>query len=231
MPGPPPSGWRPPAASALSRSIDGGFAVFVDFLFRDPDRIAVEVRIGEQPRGRAGVVDDVEPELAVVVADARAAPDDLLEFAHRADDAREHDVLAGRRINAGRQQLRRREDHRRLRFDVLEAAEVAAPDVPFVRRHAADVIGILRHEVGVEIAQRRAHFAGVFLIDAEDDRLGEAVRLLQEVGEVAGDRLGARAQGDDALEVLGLIFVVGDRAPVAVEFVLARPPAGGVPLA
>ena len=47
---------------------------------------------------------------------------------------------------------------------------------------------------------------------------------------MAGDGLGAGAQGHDALEVLGLVFLVGDRAAVAVEVVRARPPAGGVPL-
>ena len=47
---------------------------------------------------------------------------------------------------------------------------------------------------------------------------------------MAGDGLGAGAQRDDALEVLGLVLVVGDLAAVAVELVLARAPAGGVPL-
>ena len=56
-------------------------------------RIAVEVGIGEQAGGRAGVVEDVEVELAVVVPDARAAADDLLELGHRVDDPRQHDVL------------------------------------------------------------------------------------------------------------------------------------------
>ena len=73
-----------------------------------------KVGIGKHARGRAGVIDDVEPELAVVVAQARAAADDLLELAHGPDDAGQHDVLAGRRINTGRQQLRGREDDGRL---------------------------------------------------------------------------------------------------------------------
>ena len=76
----------------------------------------------------------------------------------------------------------------------------------------------------------RAHLAGVLLVDAEDDGLGEAVGLLQELGEVPGDRLGARAQRHDPLEVLGLVLVVGDRPAVAVQLVLARAPAGRVPL-
>ena len=93
---------------------DGGDVPLpVDLLFGDPHRIVVEGRIGKEPRGGAGVVENVEPELAVVIPDAGPAPDDLLELAHRADDAREHDVLASRRIDAGREQLRCREDRRR----------------------------------------------------------------------------------------------------------------------
>ena len=107
---------------------------------------------------------------------------------------------------------------------------MAAADVAFVGGDAADIIGILRDEVGVEIDQRLAHLAGVFLIDAKDDGLGEAVGLLEEIGEVPGDGLRAGAKRDDALEILGLVFIVRDLPAVAVEFVLARPPAGGIPL-
>ena len=90
--------------------------------------------------------------------------------------------------------------------------------------------GRLRHEVGVQVVEGGAHFGGVFLVHAEDDGLGEAVGLLQEIGQVAGDGLGAGAQGDDALEVGGGVYLVGNCAAVAVEVVLARAPAGGIPL-
>ena len=53
--------------------------------------------------------------------------------------------------------------------------EVAAADVAFVGGDAADIVGILRDEVGIEIAQSLPHLVGVFLIDAEHDRLGEAI--------------------------------------------------------
>ncbi len=46
---------------------------------------------------------------------------------------------------------------------------------------------------------------------------------------MSGDGLGAGTQRDDALEVPGLVLVVGNRPAVAVEVVLARPPARGVP--
>ena len=76
-----------------------------NLLLGDLGRVAVEIGVGEHPGGGAGVVDDVEPQLAVVVADTGAATDDLLELGHGADDAGKHDVLAGRRINPGGEEL------------------------------------------------------------------------------------------------------------------------------
>ena len=87
---------------------------------------------------------------------------------------------------------------------------------------AADVVGVLLDQVGVQVVERLAHLVGVLLVHAEDDGLGEAVGLLEELGQVAGDGLGARPQGDHALEVLGVVLVVGDLAAVAVQLVLAR---------
>ncbi len=164
----------------------------------------------------------------MVVAHAGAAPDDLLELGHRADHAREDDVLAGRGVHAGGEELGGGEDGGRERFRVLEAAEVAAPDVALVGGDTADVVGVLAGEVAVEVGQRAAHLVGVRLIDAEDDRLGEAVGLLEEAGQVAGDRLGAGAQGDDPLEVLGVVLLVGDGLTEAVELTPGGAPAGGV---
>ena len=40
----------------------------------------------------------------------------------------------------------------------------------------------------------------MFLIDTEDDGLGEAVGALEELGEMAGDGFGALFKGDNALE-------------------------------
>ena len=120
---------RQPPVSSVCDLVDG-FARLGHLLLGHERRLAVEVRVGEQARGGAGVVEDVEEELAVVVAHPRAAADDLLELGHRADHAREHDVLAGRGIDAGREQLRGGEDHRRHRLQVLKLAEVALPMLP-----------------------------------------------------------------------------------------------------
>jgi hypothetical protein len=85
-------------------------------------------------------------------------------------------------------------------------------------------------EVGIQIVERGAHFRGVLLVHAENDALGEAVGLFQEIGQVAGNGLRAGAQGDAPLKVAGGIDLVGDRPAVAVEVIFAGAPAGGIPL-
>ena len=53
-----------------------------------------------------------------------------------------------------------------------------AADLALVGRDAADVVRVVLHEVGIAVAERAAHLVGVLLVDAEDDRLGEAVVAL-----------------------------------------------------
>ena len=117
-----------------------GFAGLSHLLLGHESRLAIEVRVGKEPRGRTSVVENVEEELAVIVAHAGPAADDLLELRHRADDAREHDILAGRSIDAGGEQLRSRQDHRRHGFEVLKLAEVPTADAALVGRDAADIV-------------------------------------------------------------------------------------------
>src|SRR5438093_786036 len=69
-----------------------GAAVVRELLFGNPRWVAVECSISEQPCCRTGVVDDVEPQLPVVISNACPTADDLLELRHRADDTGEHDV-------------------------------------------------------------------------------------------------------------------------------------------
>ena len=107
---------------------------------------------------------------------------------------------------------------------------MASTDVSFIGGHAANVIGKLLHEIGIQIVERRFHFKRMFLIHAEDDGLGKAVGFLEEVCQMPRNRQGTRAQGNHALEVFGLVFVVGNLAPIAVNFVFARSPARCVPL-
>src|ERR1700683_2410816 len=70
----------------------------------------------------------------------------------------------------------------------------------------------------------------MFLVHAKNDRLGEAVGRLEELGQVMRNRFRARAQRNHLLKILGLIFVVGNCAAEPVKFIPAWSPAGGVPL-
>src|SRR5437899_12996490 len=83
----------------------GCLASSVDLLLTDERRVAVEVGVCEPLRRRTGVIDDVEPKLAVVVAHPCSAPDDLFKLRQRADDTGDHDVLTSRGIDTGRKQL------------------------------------------------------------------------------------------------------------------------------
>ena len=204
------------------------FAVHL-FLCLD-GRVAIEVGVGEQASGGTGVVEDVEEQLAVVVPHAGAAPDDLFELDHGVDHAHQDDVLAGGRVHSGGEHLRSGQDDGSLAFQILEVAEVAAADVALVRRDPANVIRVLLDQVGVEIHQRLAHVGRVLLVHAEDDGFGEPVGLAQELRQVLRDALGAGAEGDTFFEIVGVVLLIRDVAPVAVEFALARPPARRVPL-
>ena len=103
-----------------------------------------------------------------------------LELAHRADNAGQNDVLAGRDVHAGGEELGGGQDHRRLRLDILKPAQMAAADLPFVGGDAADIVRVLLHKVGVEVSQSAAHFVGVLLIDAEHQGLGRGGRGRQQ---------------------------------------------------
>ena len=89
-----------------------------------------------------------------------------------------------------------------VRLQFHEAVEVPAADLAFIGDDAGDVVGVLFDEVGVEVVQGLAHLLGVLLVNAEDDGLAVAVGLLQEVGQVAGDGLGAGFESDDPFKVL-----------------------------
>ena len=110
-----------------------------------------------------------------------------------------------------------------FRFRVDEVAElglalgVAAGD-------AHDVAVVLGDQIGVLVDERLAHPRRVFLIDAEDDGLLEAVAaLLEELGDLLGDQLGAVVEHQRAVEVLGVVDAVLDLLALAVELALLGP--------
>ncbi len=195
------------------------------------DRIAVKIVVGEQPRGAPGVIEDREPELAVVRPHARAAPNDLLELDHGVHHPRDGDVPARRDIDARGQELRGRHDDRRGALDVLELAQVPAPDVALVSYHANHVVGMLADEIRAEVVDLRAHLVRVLLVHTEHDGLGKPIGPGEEIDDASRDGSRSGAQGDDPLEIRGEILLVGDRVPVAVALVLRRAPAGGVNVA
>ena len=173
--------------------------------------------------GRAPKINQREIELLRVLVDAGAAPDDLLELRHRADGAVEHDQAAGLGVHAGGEQPRGRDEHGIFRFRVDEVAElrlalaVAASD-------AHDIAVILVAQVLVLVDQGLPHPRGMFLIDAEDDGLLEAVAaLLQEIGDLLGNQLGAVVDDERAVEILRVVDAVFDLLAVAVE---SRPVSG-----
>ena len=177
--------------------------------------------------GGAGEVDDAEVGLAVRGVEPGAAPDDLLELRTPADDPRQHDVLHHLRIDPGGQQLRGGEDDRRAAVHVLEVRQMQFADLAFVTRDTADIVLVVRQgrDVAVEVVQLLAHLGRVVLIDAEHDRLGETVRALQVARQVRRYCLGARAQRDHPLEILGLVLAVRNLPAMAVELPLRWPPA------
>ena len=97
------------------------FACRIHFLDGRQGRLSIEVGIGKEASGAAGVVEDVEIELAVIILDAGAASDDLFEFGHGIDDAGDDDVLAGLNVDACGQKLRGGDNRRSRAFKLHEA--------------------------------------------------------------------------------------------------------------
>ena len=192
-------------------------------------RLAVELRIGEVVGG-AAKIHQREVELLGVFMHAGAAADDLLELRHRPHGAVEHDQPAGLRVDAGRQQPRRGDDHRVRAFRINEIAElrlafgVAAGD-------AHDIAVVHVAKILVLIDQRLAHACRVFLINAEDDRFLEAVAAgFEEIADFGSHQLGAILEHQRAVEILLIVDAVFDRVAVTIEGANFGTIAGDVPV-
>ena len=87
---------------------------------------------------------------------------------------------------------------------------------------------MVAYDVYAKVVDRQSHGFGVFLVNAEDNCLGEAVRLADEVGEVTRDRLGTGFECHFPFEILRPVFRVRDFAPVAVELAFGGTPSGRI---
>src|SRR5690606_984950 len=191
--------------------------------FVDLDGVTVEVGVGEERCG-ALEVHDGEVEFAVVLVDAGAATDDLLELGHGGDATVEHDELTGLRIDARGHELGGGGDDRVGGLGVDEVVELGLAHV-VVAGDAHDVFGVGGGEVGVGVDEGLSHAFGVVDIFAEDDGLGEAVGGLQELGDLGGDGGGALFEDEAAVVVEVVVFAVLDLVAVLVEFALLGTPA------
>src|SRR5574337_628268 len=98
------------------------------------------------------------------------------------------------------------------------------PDWTLVGYHAADVVRILLDKIGILDVKRLPHLLRLLLINAEDNGLGKPVVLLEVTGQMMGDGLGARLEGDNAFELLCPVHLIGNLTPVTIKLALARAP-------
>src|SRR5262245_3679159 len=87
--------------SRLCRVVRDDLASGVNGLLYGDHGFAIKGEVGKEASGAAGIVEDIEKELAIVLAHAGASPNDLFEFSHRIDDAGDDDVFHGGHVYAG----------------------------------------------------------------------------------------------------------------------------------
>ena len=124
--------------------------------------------------------------LAVLLIDARAATDDLLELGHGLDALVEHNQLAGLCVNACCQQLGCRGDDGIARLRIDEIVEFCL-SLRIIAGDPHDIAVVLRDQIGIRIGERLPHAFGVLGVLAKDDRLVETVRSLQELRNLCRD--------------------------------------------
>ena len=162
--------------------------------------------------------------LALLLAQARAPADDLLELRHGADHFIQHDQLGHLAVRARGKQLGGRGDHRVLRPNGDEVFELLlALDVPASNPH--DVIRVLLHHVRIQLRQRVAHPQRCVLRRAEHDGLRHAVRALEVGRDLPGHLPDAILDDDVAIVVAVVVDSVLDFVAVDVALPLVRPPA------
>jgi hypothetical protein len=72
-------------------------------------------------------------------------------------------------------------------------------------------------KIGVGVDHRLTHALGVVDVLAEDDRLGETVRVAEELGDLGSDEFGALFEDQIPVEVAVVVFAVLDDLAVFVR--------------
>src|SRR5262249_125888 len=119
----------------------------------------------------------VDREVVLVIEQARAAPDDLLELDHGSDRPQQYDVANVACVHAGRQLLRRSQDRWNSLLLVLKRPQPLLAQRTVVSRHANAVVRIaaLLHLIDQVANQRR-----MALRSAEHERLLALIDLVHE---------------------------------------------------
>ena len=136
----------------------------------DHRRLAVEIRVAEQLGGLLEVHDGEEP-FVVLLVDAGAPADDLLEAGHGVDTLVQHDELAGLGIHSGGEQFGGGGDDGKGTFRVNEVVQLGLA----LRAVAGDthhVLGIVDGELAGGVGDGDAHALGMVDVFAKDNGLG-----------------------------------------------------------
>ena len=189
-------------------------------------RFAVKVFVGKE-FGGALEVNDGEPGLAQVFAQARAPANDLLEQRHGLDVLVEHDELAGLRVHAGAHELGGGGNDRVGFFGIDKVVQLQLA-FGVVAGDLHHVFGLCGTQVGIGVGQRLAHARSMVNVFAKNDGLGIAVGGLEVFGDLGGHRNVALLQHQLAVHVLGGVDAVFDGVAVFVQHAHRGAPAEGV---
>ena len=176
-------GWQ--LLLAYCQCLDGFWRHYRLFRFGlvDHHGLAVEIRVSKQTRG-ALEIHDGEVELLVVLAQAGAATDDLLELGHRVDVLVQHDELAGFGIHSGGEQLGGGGDDRVKLVVVDEVGKLSLAFV--VVTSDAHHVTTVASSSGYELDQLLPHPLGVILIVAKHDGFSHWVSSFEVFPHFAG---------------------------------------------
>ena len=217
------------AARRVNDLLAGGLLVFrrLDGVvlagFKNLNGVTIEVWIGEERRG-ALEIHDGEEELAVVLVDAGATTDDLLELGHGADAAIEDDEVAGLGIDARRHEAGGAGYDWIARLGVDEVVELRLAFV-VVASDTHHIFAVGSGEVRVGIHERLTHPLGVVDIFAEDDGFCESVGGFQKLRDFGSHSGGAFFEDQIPVEIGGIVFTVFDDMAVFIELPIFRTPA------